>query len=48
MRQLSSPDNLKAFSASSSNENIAVSVDSTRASRGTYSVEVTSLAGAQA
>jgi flagellar hook-associated protein 2 len=48
MRQLSSPDNLKAFSASSSNEDIGVSVDSTRASRGTYSVEVTSLASAQA
>ena len=48
MRQLSAPDNLKAFSASSSNEGIEVSVDSTKASRGTYSVEVTSLAGAQA
>ncbi|NMT65248.1 flagellar filament capping protein FliD [Marinobacter orientalis] len=48
MRQLSSPDNLKAFSASSSNEGIGVSVDSTKASRGTYSVEVTSLASAQA
>lgn len=48
MRQLSAPDNLKAFSASSSNEGIGVSVDSTKASRGTYSVDVTSLAGAQA
>ena len=48
MRQLSSPDNLKAFSASSSNEDIGVSVDSTKASRGTYSVEVTSMASAQA
>ena len=48
MRQLSSPDNLKAFSASSSNSDIGVSVDSTKASRGTYSVEVTSLASAQA
>jgi len=48
MRQLSAPDNLKAFSANSSNEDIAVSVDSTNASSGTYSVEVTSLAGAQA
>ncbi|HCW90442.1 MAG TPA: flagellar cap protein FliD [Marinobacter sp.] len=48
MRQLSAPDNLKAFSASSSNEGIGVSVDSARASRGTYSVEVTSLASAQA
>jgi flagellar hook-associated protein 2 len=48
MRQLSAPDNLKAFSASSSNEDIGVSVESTKASRGTYSVEVTSLASAQA
>ena len=48
MRQLSAPDNLKAFSASSSNDNIAVSVDSTKASRGTYNVDVTSLATAQA
>lgn len=48
MRQLSAPDNLKAFSANSSNEDIGVSVDSVKANRGTYSVEVTSLAGAQA
>lgn len=48
MRQLSAPDNLKAFSASSSNEDIAVSVDSTKANRGTYSIDVTSLASAQA
>lgn len=48
MRQLSAADNLKAFSASSSNENIGVSVDSTKASRGTYSLDVTSLAAAQA
>jgi flagellar hook-associated protein 2 len=48
MRQLSAPDNLKAFSASSSNDSIAVSVDSTKASRGTYNVDVTSLATAQA
>ena len=48
MRQLSAPDNLKVFSANSSNEDISVSVDSTKASRGTYSVEVTSLASAQA
>lgn len=48
MRQLSAPDNLKAFSASSSNEDIAVSVDSTKASRGTYNVNVTSMASAQA
>ncbi|MDL0430132.1 flagellar filament capping protein FliD [Marinobacter sp. TBZ242] len=48
MRQLSAPDNLKAFSASSSNEAIGVSVDSAKANRGTYSVDVTSLASAQA
>lgn len=48
MRQLSSPDNLKAFSASSSNADIGVSVESAKANRGTYSVEVTSLASAQA
>lgn len=48
MRQLSAPDNLKAFSASSSNEAVGVSVDSSKASRGTYNVEVTSLASAQA
>jgi flagellar hook-associated protein 2 len=48
MRQLSAPDNLQAFSASSSNEDIAVTVDSSKANRGTYSVEVTSLASAQA
>jgi len=48
MRKLSSPDNLKAFSASSSNADIGVSVDSTKANRGTYSVEVASLASAQA
>jgi len=48
MRQLSSADNLKAFSATSSNEDIGVSVDSTKANRGSYSLEVTSLATAQA
>jgi len=48
MRQLSSADNLKAFSATSSNDNIGVSVDSTKASRGSYSLNVTSLASAQA
>lgn len=48
MRQLSAADNLKAFSASSSNEDIGVSVDSTKASRGSYSIDVTSLATSQA
>ncbi|UQG57095.1 MULTISPECIES: flagellar filament capping protein FliD [unclassified Marinobacter] len=48
MRQLSSAGNLKAFSATSSNEDIGVSVDSAKASRGSYSLDVTSLATAQA
>lgn len=47
MRQLSSPDNLKAFSGSSSNEGVAVTVDSNKASTGSYSVQVDSLARAQ-
>ncbi|BES70891.1 hypothetical protein RE428_19090 [Marinobacter nanhaiticus D15-8W] len=47
MRQLSSPDNLKSFSATTSNDDIAVSVDSTKASRGSYTVKVDSLAQAQ-
>lgn len=47
MRQLSAPDNLKAFSATSSNEDVAVTVDSAKASRGTYNVNVLSLAQAQ-
>ncbi|XKG39529.1 flagellar filament capping protein FliD [Marinobacter sp.] len=47
MRQLSSPDNLKAFSASSSNSDVAVSVDSTKASRGSYTIQVDKLAQAQ-
>ncbi|AHI29154.1 flagellar filament capping protein FliD [Marinobacter similis] len=47
MRQLSAPDNLKAFSASSSNEDVAVTVDSSKAGRGTYNVEVLSLAQSQ-
>lgn len=47
MRQLSAPDNLKAFSGSSSNDGVAVTVDSTKASTGSYSVQVDSLAKAQ-
>ncbi|ABM19665.1 flagellar filament capping protein FliD [Marinobacter nauticus] len=47
MRQLSAPDNLKAFSATSSNEDVSVTVDSTKASRGTYNVNVLSLAQSQ-
>jgi len=47
MRQLSAPDNLKAFSGSSSNDGVSVSVDSSKASQGTYTVTVDSLAQAQ-
>ncbi|WP_166263156.1 flagellar filament capping protein FliD [Marinobacter caseinilyticus] len=47
MRQLSAPDNLKAFSASSSNDDVAVTVDSSKANRGTYTVQVNSLAQSQ-
>lgn len=47
MRQLSAPDNLKAFSATSSNSDVGVSIDSTKASRGSYSIQVDSLAQAQ-
>lgn len=47
MRQLSAPDNLKAFSATSSNDGVAVTLDSTKASTGSYSVQVDSLAKAQ-
>ncbi|MCS5575488.1 MAG: flagellar filament capping protein FliD, partial [Pseudomonadales bacterium] len=47
MRQLSAPDNLTAFSATSSNEEVAVTVDDSKASRGTYTVQVDSLAQSQ-
>lgn len=47
LRQLSSADNLKAFSGTSSHDGVEVSVDSTKASRGSYSVTVDSLAQAQ-
>ncbi|BFN13761.1 flagellar filament capping protein FliD [Marinobacter sp. RI1] len=47
MRQLSSPDNLKAFSGSSSNDGVSVSVDSSKASPGSYTVTVESLAQSQ-
>ncbi|MEQ5837477.1 flagellar filament capping protein FliD [Marinobacter sp. NFXS9] len=47
MRQLSSVENLKAFSATSSNEDVSVSVDSATASRGNYTIQVDSLAQAQ-
>ncbi|MEX0603774.1 MAG: flagellar filament capping protein FliD [Marinobacter sp.] len=47
MRQLSAPDNLKAFSATSSNDGVAVTLDSAKVSPGNYSVQVDSLAKAQ-
>lgn len=47
MRQLSAPDNMTAFSASSSNEDVAVTLDDSKASRGSYTVQVDSLAQAQ-
>ncbi|TBW56645.1 flagellar cap protein FliD [Marinobacter halodurans] len=47
MRQLSSVENLKAFSATSSNDDVEVSVDSASASRGNYTIQVDSLAQAQ-
>ncbi|WP_148863253.1 flagellar filament capping protein FliD [Marinobacter fonticola] len=47
MRQLSSPEGLKSFSATSSNEDVAVTLDSSKASRGSYTVQVDSLAQSQ-
>lgn len=47
MRQLSSADNLKAFTGTSSNDGVSVSVDSSKASAGSYTVTVDSLAQAQ-
>ena len=47
MRSLSSPDNLTAFSATSSNDDVAVTLDSSKASKGSYTVNVTSLAQSQ-
>ncbi|WP_336366992.1 flagellar filament capping protein FliD [Marinobacter sp. C2H3] len=47
LRQLSAPDNLKAFSATSSNESVSVTVDSAKASRGNYTVNVIDLAQSQ-
>ncbi|MCL7945076.1 flagellar filament capping protein FliD [Marinobacter sp. ATCH36] len=48
MRQLGSADAMKSFSATSSGGNVDVSVDSSVANRGSYSVNVTSLAQSQA
>lgn len=47
MRQLSSPDAMRAFTAGSSNSDVAVTVDSKKASRGTYTIDVTTLAKSQ-
>jgi len=48
MRQLGSADAMRSFSATSSGSNVDVSVDSSVANRGSYSVNVTSLAQSQA
>lgn len=48
MRQLGSADAMKSFSATSSSGNLEVSVDSSVANRGSYNVNVTSLAQSQA
>jgi flagellar hook-associated protein 2 len=48
MRQLGSADAMKSFSATSSGGNIDVSVDASKASRGSYSLDVKSLAQSQA
>src|SRR5690554_2995029 len=48
MRQLGSADAMKSFSATSSGSNIDVSVDAGKASRGSYSLDVKSLAQSQA
>lgn len=48
MRQLGSADAMRSFAATSSGGNVDVSVDSSKASRGSYSVNVTSLASSQA
>lgn len=47
MRQLSSPDAMRSFAATSSNDDVAVTLDSKNASRGTYSVSVGTLAASQ-
>lgn len=48
MEKLSSPEGMKAFSSSSSNESVAgVSVDALAANRGSYSLNVTQLAQSQ-
>lgn len=48
MRQLGSAEAMKSFSATSSGDNVDVSVDAASASRGSYSLDVISLAESQA
>ena len=48
MRQLGSADAMKSCSATSSGSNVEVSVDAGKAARGSYSVDVVSLAESQA
>ena len=47
MRQLAAPENLTAFSVSSSNEDVVASIDDSQAAKGSYTVQVDSLAQAQ-
>src|SRR5690606_31781027 len=46
MRQLAAADNLKSFSATSSNEGVSVNVDSAKANRGSYTLQVKQMAQA--
>lgn len=48
MRMLGSADTMKAFSATSSEDNLTATVDSTKASAGTYDINVTSKAKSHA
>lgn len=48
MRQLGSAEAMKSFSATSSTGNVDVSIDASKASKGSYSVEVIGLAESQA
>lgn len=47
MRQLSAADNLTAYSATSSSDGVDVSIDDSKAGRGSYTVEVLALAQSQ-
>jgi flagellar hook-associated protein 2 len=48
MRQLGSADSMRAFTATSSGSNVSASVDSAIAGRGTYNIDVTQMAQANA